>query len=237
MAIQGYADDPVSFGGGVNSVALVILLVNGGWRGPIVFADTGAEWPETYEYLGYFQENFLRHYGLEITRLGKEWRTDKSAREMDLLEYCRERKTFPNANRRWCTSAWKVRPLEKWCRAHGRCFQDLLVGISADEARRKPQRRRPLVDHGYTRQDCVDVIAAQGLAVPRKSGCWFCPFQKISQWRELYFTHRDLFMQAVELEEARSERLGRPAFLRKSMGQSLRELAARFEMELSLWPQ
>jgi hypothetical protein len=31
----------LSFGGGVNSVALAILLVNEGWRGHIVFADTG----------------------------------------------------------------------------------------------------------------------------------------------------------------------------------------------------
>lgn len=38
----------VSFGAGVNSTALAILLVNEGWRGPIVFADPGAEWPETY---------------------------------------------------------------------------------------------------------------------------------------------------------------------------------------------
>jgi 3'-phosphoadenosine 5'-phosphosulfate sulfotransferase (PAPS reductase)/FAD synthetase len=236
IAILGYVDDPVSFGGGVNSVALVILLVNGGWRGPIVFADTGAEWTETYEYLSYFQENFLRHYGLEITRLGKEWRTDKSAREMDLLEYCRERKTFPNANHRWCTSAWKVRPLERWCHAHGYCLQDLLVGISADEARRKPQRRRPLVDHGITREDCARVIAAQGLALPRKSGCWFCPFQTEAQWRELYVAHPELFAQAVELEEAKGEKYGRRFFLRVRAGETLREFAARIELQGMFWP-
>ena len=31
----------LSFGGGVNSTALAILLINEDWRGPIVFADTG----------------------------------------------------------------------------------------------------------------------------------------------------------------------------------------------------
>lgn len=31
----------LSFGGGGNSVAMSIVLVEQGWRGPIVFADTG----------------------------------------------------------------------------------------------------------------------------------------------------------------------------------------------------
>ena len=37
----------LSFGAGLNSVALAVLLANQGWNGPIVFADTGAEHPET----------------------------------------------------------------------------------------------------------------------------------------------------------------------------------------------
>ena len=45
----------LSFGGGVNSTALAVLLVRGKlpqfepWR--IVFSDTGEERPETYTYL------------------------------------------------------------------------------------------------------------------------------------------------------------------------------------------
>lgn len=35
------ANELISFGAGVNSVAMTILLVNEGWRGPIVFCDTG----------------------------------------------------------------------------------------------------------------------------------------------------------------------------------------------------
>jgi len=33
----------LSFGAGVNSTALAILLINEGWRGPIVFADPGCD--------------------------------------------------------------------------------------------------------------------------------------------------------------------------------------------------
>ena len=55
----------ISFGGGVNSVAMTIMLVEDGWRGPIVFSDTGGEWPETYCYLRTFGA-WLKEYGLEI---------------------------------------------------------------------------------------------------------------------------------------------------------------------------
>jgi len=59
----------ISFGAGVNSVAMTVMLIEEGWRGPIVFADTGGEWPETYCYLEYFERQFLKPRGLSITRL------------------------------------------------------------------------------------------------------------------------------------------------------------------------
>ena len=236
LALTGYGALPVAFGGGVNSVALVILLSNGGWRGPVLFADTGAEWPETYAYLAYFERVFLRPRGLELVRLGKEWRSDRVAREMDLLEYCRRRSIFPNPRRRWCTHQWKVEPLRNWCQAHGYRHADVLLGISADEAHRQRKARRPLVEHGITREDCARVIAGQGLALPRKSGCWFCPLQAEAQWRELYVVHPELFAQAVELEEAKGRKYGRRVFLRMRAGETLREFAARIELQGAFWP-
>jgi len=47
-------NDCISFGGGVNSVAMTVLMVNEGWRGPVVMADTGCEWPETDAYVERF---------------------------------------------------------------------------------------------------------------------------------------------------------------------------------------
>ena len=79
----------ISYGGGVNSTAMTIMLVNDGWRGPIVFADTGAEWPETYCYMDYFEAEWLAPRGLTITRLGAEWRPEKKMRDCpSLLDYC-----------------------------------------------------------------------------------------------------------------------------------------------------
>lgn len=62
-------DEMVSFGAGVNSTAMVITLAEEGWRGPIVFADTMGEKPETYCYMDYFEREYLKPRGLAITRL------------------------------------------------------------------------------------------------------------------------------------------------------------------------
>jgi 3'-phosphoadenosine 5'-phosphosulfate sulfotransferase (PAPS reductase)/FAD synthetase len=85
----------ISFGGGVNSTAMAIMLVNEGWRGPIVFSDTGCEWPETYCFMDMFESEWLKPRGLEITRIGAEWRTE--AREGSLVEYCEAHGMVPLA--------------------------------------------------------------------------------------------------------------------------------------------
>jgi len=43
----------ISFGAGVNSVAMTIMLVNSGWRGPIAFGDTEGEKPGFYWHAEY----------------------------------------------------------------------------------------------------------------------------------------------------------------------------------------
>ena len=106
-----YDGRPVSYGGGVNSTALVVMLALEGWRGPIVFSDTGAEWPETMEYVALFGE-WLAERGLELTVLGPEWRKNKE--QMPLIDYCEHYRVTPFPGARWCTSKWKVQPLQRW---------------------------------------------------------------------------------------------------------------------------
>ncbi|MCK9356976.1 MAG: phosphoadenosine phosphosulfate reductase family protein [Dehalococcoidia bacterium] len=189
----------ISFGAGVNSVAMAILLANDGWRGPIVFADTGCEWPETYCYLEYFEREWLAPRGLSVTRLqGLPWQRVHGG--ATLIGYCEERHVIPASGVRWCTIEWKVNAIGRWAEQHAVDTQ--LIGIAADEAHRQPLKLRPLVDRNITRQGCIDIIVAEGLDVPQKSGCHICPFQRDSQWRELWHRHPDLFERAAALEES-----------------------------------
>jgi 3'-phosphoadenosine 5'-phosphosulfate sulfotransferase (PAPS reductase)/FAD synthetase len=54
----------LSFGGGVNSVALGLWLMDHGIEAERVYADHGADWPETREYVQHLKER-----GLPITIL------------------------------------------------------------------------------------------------------------------------------------------------------------------------
>ena len=88
--------------GGKDSSALAIYLRD---RVPDVeyfFCDTGAELPETYEYLAKLEA----YFGKRIHRLN-------SGRDFDhwLDVY---RGALPSANMRWCTKNMKIKPLEDW---------------------------------------------------------------------------------------------------------------------------
>lgn len=229
----------ISFGGGVNTVALVVLLVNEGWRGPIVFADTGTEWPETYCYMAYFEREWLAPRGLSILRLGEDYRALGPGRDVrTLATYCEEYRTTPFAATRWCTQGWKTDVVNHWAEANG--IERQLIGIAADEARRQKGRLCPLVDRGITREGCVEIIQREGLEVPAKSTCWLCPFQRPSQWRELWKKHPDLFERAAHIEELSTQRRAEPGGdggitrLMASGDKTLRQLQAGFEQQLML---
>jgi len=238
----------ISFGAGANSIAMTIMLVNGGWRGPIVFADTGGEWPETYCYMRTFEEQWLRSRGLEITRLSPathaELYDDKRLGGLTgvetLEQYCQQRGIIPLLAIRWCSVEFKRNPLENWREAHG--LERTCLGMSASEPRRireDPNVRYPLWEEGITRGECRRIIGEAGLKQPIKSGCFFCPGQRLDNWRRLYYEHRDLYDRAVALEDNASEYNQKWATL-DPHGISLRDHAARrwegqMQMDLSEW--
>jgi hypothetical protein len=58
----------------------------------------------------------------------------------------------------------------------------------------------PLMDWGYTRERCKDIIAAAGLPVPVKSACFFCPASKKPEIFWLREYHPDLLERALAIE-------------------------------------
>lgn len=190
----------LSFGGGVNSVALMCWLIDHDIEFEAVFADHGADYPETYEYV-----DMLVNKGYEITVL----KTTSKAHgiEMPLYEYCMEYKIVPSARRRWCTSKFKVRPLMKYVEKP--CF--MMIGISAEESHRaykrtdyanQTARDYPLVHYNINREECKNIIKSHKLPVPPKSGCYICPFIKVSEWKAMSRRDDGLFCKAQLLESA-----------------------------------
>ena len=189
----------LSFGGGVNTVALMIVLVQEGLPlDEVVFADTGGEAPETYQYLeivsGYLQEHKIAFRVVS-----------KKAR--DLLGTCWHREVIPSVMWRWCTRDYKVKPIHAYYRSLN-AHVNQYMGIAFDEIDRMKDSRVeyvtnlfPLIDRRMTREQCVEVIEKAGLPVPVKSGCYFCPFNSMGRWEWLLEDHPDLFQKAIDLEE------------------------------------
>ncbi|MEN6507019.1 MAG: phosphoadenosine phosphosulfate reductase family protein [Planctomycetaceae bacterium] len=230
----------ISFGAGVNSVAMTIMLIEQGWRGPVVFADTGGEHPDTYCYLEYFERDYLKPRGMEITRLapGSEWHEPRQ--NCSLYQFCFDRGIIPLAMTKWCSVEWKQEPQRRWLEAHG--ITTRLIGFALDESNRVkdyPGLSYPLIDAGITRAECGRIIQRAGLLAPKKSGCFYCPSQSVAAWRALHYEYPDLYEQAIALEENATARAGQVVTL-DAHGISLRQHLERrwqgqMEMDLSDW--
>lgn len=189
----------LSYGGGVNSTALMVILAQQNYPlDDIVFADTGAERPETYRYLR-FARSFLRKHGLRLRVLRSQ--------NGSLFDTCRRRKVIPSMIWRWSTRDYKITPIYAYYRSL-QCHINQYVGISSDEVERMKDSSAdyvtnlyPLVDLKMSRDDCVDVIREARLPIPTKSGCFFCPFNTIERWYDLYKEQRPLYLKAMHLEE------------------------------------
>jgi len=185
----------LSYGGGVNSTAIIALAKLGEIPMPeyIVFSDTGAEHPFTYKYLDYMENE-----GIEIIYL------TGGTKEMTLIEFCRMKNFIPSRMNRWCTDYWKRSPIMKFVKACGEDAKQM-IGIDAGEAHRAEGKWKknifPLIEMGINRKGCERIIRSVGWGVPQKSGCYICPYQRKRQWVELKKHHPDLWKIAVDLEK------------------------------------
>lgn len=190
----------VSYGGGVNSTALIIFLIQN--KHPldyVVFADTGDEMPETYDYLHHMKKYLYTHkIPFQIVKVPNG---------DSLSDRCLRRRVIPSQVWRWCTRDMKVRPIYRFYRSLN-CHVYQYMGIDYDEWYRMKDPTEdyvtnvfPLVDYKIGRQGCIELIEKAGLPIPVKSGCFFCPFNNIERWKEVYDKHPDLFEFARKMEE------------------------------------
>jgi hypothetical protein len=200
----------LSYGAGVNSTAMILLMETTCefqaifHQLHIVFADTGSEHPQTYTFLE-TMDGYLAQRGQRIRRVRAE---------QTLLEMCHQRKFLPSRMSRWCTVESKLKPLwdyEKRVFGINPNRNELqvtrFIGIDAGESHRirhVPQRyavhRYPLIEYDLDREACQRLIEKSGLPVPRKSGCYLCPFSARHELAQLSIEHPDLFEAMLQLE-------------------------------------
>jgi hypothetical protein len=228
----------VSFGGGRQTVALLVLAAQEVIPHRLfLFANVGerAESPGT---LAYFHEHalpFAKAHGIELREL--RW-TDRSGRDRDLYDDLIDQEnslTIPlrddgGFGNRKCTSRYKIEVVAREMRRLGATADqpaEVALGISVDEIERaKPgipkqqpwtTKTYPLLDLGLRLSDCLRIIADAGLPRPPRSACSFCPFQTQEEWRRQRREAPALFARNADLDatlRARHLRLrGDPAGL------------------------
>ena len=152
----------VSMSGGKDSTATALLAKERGVDFELVFADTGHEHPDVYEYLLYLED----HFGKKINRVKQDF-TDRIARKAEFirnkwpehgidqekidralatlkptgnpfLDMCIWKGRFPSTKARFCTDELKVTPIQNqviipMLREHGEL--ESWQGVRADESR------------------------------------------------------------------------------------------------------
>ena len=192
----------ISYGGGVQTAALLVLTAQGKVENPAthaVFSDTGSELRATYRHIEIMQDVFP----IQVVRSDLGPLHEYVMAGNAVLPMYGDR---GGMNFRICTEKWKIREVRRWLRANGAKQAIVQIGISVDEAHRMSDSPRQWISHRYplvelrlSRQDCMNIIRGAGLPIPPRSACWMCPFRSLDEWRLMQDT--DEFRKAVELEK------------------------------------
>ncbi len=185
--------------GGKDSSALAVYMRNRVPEMEYFFCDTGAELPETYEYLNRLEAAL----GKSIVRLNADRDFDHW---MEVYQG-----TLPSPQMRWCTKNLKIKPLEDWV---GDDKVISYVAIRADENRIGYVSTKPNIDavfpfreEGIDKEGVMRILDEAGIGLPgyyewrTRSGCYFCFFQRKHEWVGLKERHPDLYEKAVEYED------------------------------------
>lgn len=228
--LAGAAMKVISYGGGVQSTALLVLAAQRRIDYTVfLFSNVGddSEHPATLAYVREIATPYSQSHGLQLMELRRRRRDGSDVTLMQQL-LRPESRSIPipvrMANgapgRRSCTADFKIRVVDEWLRRHGATAQDpatVGIGISVDEIHRANRRRcgpheklqYPLLDMSLRRTDCERIITDAGLPVPQKSSCFFCPFRTVGAWRQQREHEPELFWKSVELERVLNDRRAR----------------------------
>ena len=121
---------------------------------------------------------------------------------------------LPNVFARWCTRLLKLKPAGEFYERFAPviCY----VGIRDDEDEREGTRPGgdsaavgtdvrqvfPFQRWGWGLSEVYEFLEARSISIPERTDCARCPYQKLGEWYNLWFYHKDIYLDA-EADEAR----------------------------------
>nr|WP_315471774.1 hypothetical protein [uncultured Rhodoferax sp.] len=186
-----------SCGGGVQSAAVAVLIVQGVYKPDLcVIADTGAEQSTTWQYMDAVLRPALATVGLELHRVrSQDWATvglyGGKDGETLLVPVFTNQSGEVGKLPSYCSNEWKQRVVRRWATAQGVEQATMWLGISTDEMQRLTKGTKkwnhlyPLVDQRLNRQECELLVERMGWPKPPRSSCWMCPNHTQEEWRDI----------------------------------------------------
>lgn len=177
-------------------------------------------------------------WGIEV----EHFRADYSYEDVFYREYQTTRRKdlprrgiygFPYQKGPWCNSRLKLAAIQKAKKASVGSVQ--IIGIAADEKKRierhkdKPNILLPLVELGWTEQDCWNWCEENDLLSPiystaARGGCWFCHNQGVEQLRLLRKIHPEYWELLLKWDKDSPVPF-------KTDGKTVHDFDRRFKME------
>lgn len=197
----------ISLGWGVQSFTLAAMVALGELE-PIdaaIHADTTHDSVLTYKFAEKWTA-WLEEYGVKVITV--------KADDTDVIDQKYNHTQIPlydnqgGMGKRQCTTHWKITPVRRKIRElSGGKPVEQWIGISLDEIQRANSsgvkyvtNRFPLVEKRMRRSDCVVWLENNGLEIPPKSACVFCPYHGLKEWRKTKAVDED-WQEAIRIDE------------------------------------
>lgn len=145
---------------------------------------------------------------------------------------------IPNWRQRWCTRALKIEPFAAWLLDQSKLHERIVsyVGLRADEEQREGgdyksvpgiDQRYPLREWGWGLADVLQFLAERGQAIPARTDCGWCFFQRLGEWWSLWKHHPDVYLAGEQIEADTGHTWRSPG--RDTWPTALKDLRAKFE--------
>ena len=168
----------VSFSGGKDSTAMLLHMMELGEHiDEVINVDTGMEFPAMYDHIEGVRK-IVEDHGIKYTRLANE----KSYEYIMLHQEINSEKFgthhgfgWPTPVIRWCTRHMKLDLLKAHFRPLKEKYEVIqCIGLAADELTRlsrpanlEPGHRHPLVEWGWSEEDCLNYCFERGGAMTK----------------------------------------------------------------------
>lgn len=201
--------------GGRDSTAMVVeMLKRGQHLDYVIFTDTGVEFPDMYSYIDEVDKYLSVTYGINITRVSHK-------RGETFEDWCFGKVTrgkrkgmvrgLPMVTQPcyWKRES-KVYPFEKFLKDNNIKEYVQYIGYTYSERKRAQvkdtNQKFPLIDYKMCEADVDKTLDEINLINPlyenfERTGCYFCPYQKLRGFYLLWKLHKDRWDYMVDIEQ------------------------------------